>query len=123
VVRYRATLPRLLLVLPFAACILGAQPQAAEPKAPAAPFATAPVRDAELGAVTGREGISQITASDQTSVVSHNTITGQSVTGAVTFDNQAFQNLNGMAVINANTGNNVSINSAFMVNIVIGPRP
>jgi hypothetical protein len=99
--------------------LLPASAWAADPK----PFPVPPVRESELRAVTGREGISQVTASDQTSVVSHNTISGPSITGAVTFDNQAFQNLNGMAVISANSGNNVSINSSFMVNIVIGPRP
>jgi hypothetical protein len=99
--------------------LLPASAWAADPK----PFPVPPVRESELRAVTGREGISQVTASDQTSVVSHNTISGPSITGAVTFDNQAFPEFKRHGRDQRQQRHNVSINSSFMVNIVIGPRP
>jgi hypothetical protein len=109
-----AVVAGLLLPLAIPTCV-----QASD----ASPFANAPITDSELGAVAGKEQISQLGTIDQDSVVSHNAITGDSVTGKIVFDGQAFQNMNGLAVINANTGNNVSFNSSMLVNIVIGPRP
>ena len=42
-------------------------------------------------------------------------------TGDVRIDAQAFQNLQGLSLLNVNTGNNVSMNSAMNVNISITP--
>jgi hypothetical protein len=81
------------------------------------------VSELELGAISGKQNIAQSGAVDQESVVSHNSVNGTSVTGVIQFDGQAFQNMNGLAVINANTGNNVSFNSSMLVNIVIGTQP
>jgi hypothetical protein len=43
------------------------------------------------------------------------------MTGAVSLDGNAFQNLQGMAVISANSGNNVAMNSAMNVTINMAP--
>lgn len=79
--------------------------------------------DTDLGTVTGREDRgTQIAAADQRNTVSNNSVTGNSVTGSVTIDGQAFSNLSGLAVISANSGNNVAINSAMNVVINLGPQ-
>lgn len=96
--------------------------------APAAPTTNAFSGDAalaetDLGAIAGREDRgTQIAAADQRNTVSNNAVTGNSVTGSVTIDGQAFSNLSGLAVINANSGNNVAINSAMNVVINLGPQ-
>jgi hypothetical protein len=48
-------------------------------------------------------------------------VNGNSVTGTISFDDQALQNMSGLALVNANTGNNVSMNSSMMVNIAVAP--
>ena len=73
-----------------------------------------------LSAIAGREDLNQITQNNQRNTVANNSVTGNSVTGAVQIDGQAFQNLSGLALINANSGNNVAINSAMNVNISLG---
>ncbi|WP_210359430.1 hypothetical protein [Sphingomonas beigongshangi] len=79
--------------------------------------------DADLGTVAGREDRgTQIAAADQRNTVSNNSVTGNSVTGSVTIDGHAFSNLSGLAVISANSGNNVAINSAMNVVINLGPQ-
>jgi hypothetical protein len=85
------------------------------------PFGGAAVTEDELGAIAGREDLNQANVGSQTSTVSHNSVNGNSVTGAISFDDQALQNLSGLALVNANTGNNVSMNSSMMVNIAIAP--
>ncbi|HEU0044494.1 hypothetical protein [Sphingomonas sp.] len=95
--------------------------QEAPPQAPA--FAAAPMDGAALNKATAREDVSQVAISEQTSRVSNNTINGPSVTGTATIDGNAFQNLQGLSIINANTGNNVSINAALNVNIQFTPAP
>ena len=75
----------------------------------------------DLKAVTGREDLAQVAQAEQSAVVSRNSVSGQSVTGSVRIDDNAFQNLSGLSVINANTGNNVAINAAMNVNISLSP--
>ena len=50
------------------------------------------------------------------------TVTGTSTTGNVQIVGNAFQNLQGLAVINANSGNNVAINAALNVTVNLAPR-
>lgn len=101
-----------------------AQEQATSADAGAPAFADGAVlADTDLGAVAGREDRgTQIAAADQRNTVSNNSVTGNSVTGSVTIDGQAFSNLSGLAVISANSGNNVAINSAMNVVINLGPQ-
>lgn len=96
-----------------------AETVAAEPDA--AFGSAAALGEADLGSVAGRADVgTQIAAADQRNVVSNNSVTGNSVTGDVRIDGSAFQNLQGLAVINANSGNNVAINSAMNVTINLG---
>lgn len=81
-------------------------------------FANAAVTDDVLGKVAGREDTAKLIANaNQQNTVANNSVTGNSVTGEVAIDGNAFQNLQGLAVISANSGNNVAINSAMNVTI------
>jgi len=75
----------------------------------------------ELGAITGQANIGMEVRAQNTSTVSNNSVNGNSVTGAIGFDSAAFQNLSGLSVVSANTGNNVSINSSLNVNLALNP--
>ncbi len=86
------------------------------------PFGGAPVREDELGRIAGREDISANAESNHTATVSNNSVGDNSRTGEVGIADNAFQNLSGLSVINVNTGNNVGINAAINVNIVMTPQ-
>jgi len=102
---------------------ISAQQRGAADPAPAAFTTDAALAETDLRAIAGREDRgTQIAAADQRNIVSNNAVTGNSVTGAVTVDGQAFSNLSGLAVINANSGNNVAINAAMNVVINLGPQ-
>ncbi|MBI0477241.1 hypothetical protein D9601_17980 [Sphingomonas sp. MA1305] len=100
-----------------------AQAATATPADPAAFTDDHVLTERDLGAIAGREDRgTQIAAADQRNTVANNSVTGNSVTGSVTIDGQAFSNLSGLAVISANSGNNVAINSAMNVVINLGPQ-
>ncbi len=80
------------------------------------------VPEAALKAASGKADLAQTSIANQENSVAHNSVVGNSITGAVAISGNAFQNLNGLAVINANSGNNVAINSALNVNVSILPR-
>lgn len=87
---------------------------------PNAPFeAVQPVANSDLNGITGQSDLAQIVKAENNSVVSGNTVSGNSQTGVINFDGGAFQNLNGLSLLSANTGNNVSINSSLNVNVAI----
>lgn len=101
-------------------------PQSVDLTAPVArdAFDGTPVSEDALGKVTGRENMgAQIAQANQRNTVSNNSVVGTSVTGNIVIDGNAFQNLQGLAVINANSGNNVAINSAMNVTINLQPMP
>ena len=79
------------------------------------------VEDGTLRAIAGREDLNQVSQSRNTSTVTDNSVGDNSLTGEIRIDDQAFQNLSGLALLNVNTGNNVAINSAMNVNISINP--
>lgn len=108
---------------PLAVCLASAaSAQTTAAAVPADTFATA-VTEADLGQVTGRDNTAVLAAiATQRNTVSGNSVTGNSVTGSVTIDGNAFQNLQGLAVISANSGNNVAINSAMNVTINLAPQ-
>jgi hypothetical protein len=90
----------------------------------ASPFAgAATIDDAALAGSTAREDLSLVAQTEQTGNVSNNQIRGRSNTGDVQFLDRAFENASGMTIVNANSGNNVSMNASFNVNIVITPPP
>ncbi|WP_294395442.1 hypothetical protein [uncultured Sphingomonas sp.] len=98
-----------------------AQPVAAG-QAGAAPFGDATRMAAtDLATITGREDTNMTIRASNTSNVSNNSVVGQSQTGTVSFDGQAFGNLSGLSVVSANTGNNVSINASMNLNVAIRP--
>ncbi|MGN6376012.1 MAG: hypothetical protein ACTHMG_10700 [Sphingomonas sp.] len=81
-------------------------------------FAAAALSDHDLGRTAGREDTATMIANaNQRNTVANNSVSGNSVTGDVQIDGNSFQNLQGLAVISANTGNNVAINSAMNVTI------
>jgi hypothetical protein len=106
-------MPRQLIL---AAALLAATPASAQ-------FADlAPVADEELHAIAGRADLNEVTQRAEvrnTSTVSNNSVNGTSVTGTINFDGSALQNMTGLSVFSANTGNNVSINAAMNVNVAI----
>ena len=74
--------------------------------------------EGDLQSIAGREDVgAMIATANQRNTVSNNSVTGASTTGNVQIDGNAFQNLQGLAVISANSGNNVAINSAMNVTI------
>jgi len=79
------------------------------------------VDDVQLGRITGMSNLAQVVSAQNSSNVSNNQINGNSQTGAIGFDASSFQNMNGLSVLSANTGNNVSINSSLNVNISLHP--
>ncbi|MBO9518521.1 MAG: hypothetical protein J7493_10685 [Porphyrobacter sp.] len=91
----------------------------------AKPFATAAVADdTRLAQVNGKADLNVIEQNinvRNTSTVSGNIINGDPVTGTISIDGASFGGFNGLAMVNANTGNNVSINSAMNVNVAIQP--
>ena len=88
-----------------------------------APFdgAATPVDIATLDQIHGRADLNQIAESNHVAAVSDSSVSGNSVTGAVAIDGNAFQNLSGLSIVNANTGNNVAINASMNVNIALLP--
>ncbi len=80
------------------------------------------VSDSALESTAGKANLGQLSIANQENNVAGNSVIGNSSTGAVAIDGNAFQNLNGLAVINANSGNNVAINAALNVNVAIAPR-
>ena len=90
--------------------------------AEATPFGAAPVTETALGAIAGKAGDPLQIIADNRSVVADNHIVGNVTTGGVSIDGNAFQSLNGLAIVNANTGNNVAINASLNVNVAISPR-
>jgi hypothetical protein len=92
-----------------------ASPQT-EPSAPAFKQAVR-VADDVLSSIAGKADVSQSVVANNTSNVSNNSVNGQSTTGTLTFADGAFRDLRGLAVISANTGNNVAINSSLNVTV------
>jgi hypothetical protein len=123
---FSRTLLLALLTMPAAALAAPAEspstsnPPAAVVVASPAPFGTA-LDESIMGKTTARADTSMIAQSQQTSTVSQNSVTGNSVTGTINIADNALQNANGLVLMNNNTGNNVSMNGAMTVNIIIAP--
>lgn len=80
------------------------------------------VEGKELAEVTGKADTAMEVRAQNTSTVSNNSVVGQSETGTISFDSTSFQNMAGLSLLSANTGNNVSINSSLNVNVSIAPQ-
>lgn len=84
---------------------------------------TAPIDDQALERIAGREDTALIAESHQVATVTDNRVGNNVRTGDVRISDNAFQNLSGLSVISANSGNNVAINSSMNVNVTLTPRP
>jgi outer membrane receptor protein involved in Fe transport len=94
----------------------------AEAAPPSVPFSQdKAATDEVLEKATAREDVSQTAQSQQNSTVTGNSVNGTSTTGTISFSDNAFQTASGLTVINANSGNNVSMNASMNVNIVMVP--
>jgi hypothetical protein len=74
-----------------------------------------------LETATAREDLSIVAQTQQTRTVSRSSVSGNVTTGAVGVAGNAFQNANGLTVVNSNSGNNVAMNGSINVNIVMSP--
>lgn len=106
---------RLFTTAAIAGLLLAAGPASAQM------FGVAAVADDTLGTVAGKADLEQSVRADNRATVSNNRVIGNSVTGVISIDGNAFQNLNGLAIVSANTGNNVVINASLNVNVAIQP--
>lgn len=122
----------MILALLAAVVAQEAPVQASDPapvpvSAPVSAFASAAKLDEQtLDKSTAREDINQVNQSarsEQDARVSGNSINGPSQTGQLAFSDQAFQNAQGLFVVNTNTGNNVAINASINVNLSFTPGP
>ena len=109
--------------------VAAAMPALAEPTAEPAKPATAEalfgagqkVEGSDLATITGQGDTAMMVRAQNTSNVSHNSVSGNSQTGTISFDTDTFRNLSGLSLLSANTGNNVSINSSLNVNVAVRP--
>lgn len=90
------------------------------PGAPA-PFSADAIADTALAGIAGREDTNQQSTANQNATVTRNSVGDNARTGDASISGSAFQNLQGLSILNVNTGNNVAINAAMNVNIAINP--
>ncbi|MCB4858173.1 hypothetical protein K7W03_01050 [Sphingobium sp. PNB] len=84
------------------------------------PFGKVPAVDsAALRSAAGMANLEMIATANNSGIVAGNSVNGQSVTGQIAIDGQSFQNMTGLSILTANTGNNVSINTAMNLNVSI----
>lgn len=84
-------------------------------------FDSVAVGDNDLGRIAGKVDLSQAVIAENSATVAGNQVIGNSTTGVINIADNAFQSLNGLAIISANTGNNVAINASLNVNVAIRP--
>jgi len=109
----------------IAACLMlaGAGTALAQTDPVDAPFgAGSRIGAPDLSRITGQADVAMEVRAENTATVSHNSVSGNSQTGTINFDANAFQALSGLSLLSANTGNNVSINSSLNVNVSIQPQ-
>lgn len=76
----------------------------------------------QLNQASGRQGVSlqwQMNDSNQNANVSDNVLTGQVMTGNNLISGGAFQNMNGVATVIQNSGNQVVIQDTTQINVLI----
>lgn len=110
------------MILLLLAAAVAQEAQAPTPAEPIGAFAAETRLDLEtLHDETARADTKQAATANQAAGVSQNSVVGNSATGGITLDGQSFQNMSGMTIVNANSGNNVAINSSLNVNIRFTP--
>lgn len=86
------------------------------------PFGSIPaIADREIAQVAGQADLTQVAESTNVASVTNNRVIGNTATGTIAFDGQAFQNVNGLLVVNANTGLNAAMNASMQVNVAYAP--
>ena len=75
--------------------------------------------EAELAEIRGGESTA-VSLQDMRSTVEGNVVSGNVTTGSVTIGDGAFTDFGGISSVVINSGNNVSIQSSTVVNIIIG---
>lgn len=105
------------------AVLLGAPAAAGASEPEAGVFGEAPIAESALKGLTARENISLVASNSQSASIHGNSVSGVSTTGEAGVSGQAFQGAQGMMLVSVNSGNNVSINAALSVNIIINPQP
>lgn len=115
-------LHHLAAVVGLALCpaLAGAQEIAVPVGAPA-PFEAGALAEDVLGTIAGRADTQQEASAVQTASVTRNSVGDHVSTGEARIDDNAFQNMSGLSILNVNTGNNVAINAAMNVTISISP--
>lgn len=98
-----------------------AQPVEKDPVAKEAPaFADAkPITEGKLAKIAGREDLTQFNNADLKNSVEGNAVGDNSNTGTIAFSDNAFSEMSGLSIVNANTGNNAAINASIQVNITL----
>jgi len=76
------------------------------------------VSEDELSGIRGGEGTA-ISLQDMNAAVGGNSISGNVTTGSVSIGENAFTDLDGISSVVVNSGNNVSIQSSTVINVVI----
>lgn len=85
-------------------------------------LAVTPMGTEELERSSGRQGLPvqwQLNDTEQSAVVSDNVLSGTVATGDNRIMDQAFQNMNGIATVIQNTGNQVVIQDSTQINVHI----
>lgn len=101
--------------------MVAAGPACAEEPAAVVLIGATPIADGALDHMTAREDLTVIASSDQNASVNGNVVSGTSTTGRVNISGNALQNARGLVLVSANSGNNVSINSALTVSVMVNP--
>jgi len=78
----------------------------------------AAIQEEELSKIRGGEGTA-ISIQDMSATVDGNSISGNVTTGSVRIGANAFNDIDGVSSVVVNSGNNVSIQSSTVINVVI----
>ena len=123
---------RLLVILVAACCLLPGSAIADTPSSEAADPAPilepksgddplgglSAIREEELAEIRGGEGTA-LSIQDMSATVDGNSISGNVTTGSVHIGANAFTDIDGVSSVVVNSGNNVSIQSSTVINVVI----
>jgi hypothetical protein len=77
------------------------------------------VAEGDLNGLAAKEDVNLANVTALNSQFEGNTVGDNVSTGALSFNDQAFQNMNGIANLVSNTGANASINNSLVVNFIL----
>ncbi|WP_336365776.1 hypothetical protein [Marinobacter sp. C2H3] len=82
----------------------------------------APMNTDQLAEASGRQGLPvqwQLNEAEQNAAVGNNVLSGTVITGDNRITDHAFENMNGIATVIQNTGNQVVIQDSTQINVLI----